>query len=364
MNGKIKVLVVFGGRSGEHEVSVVSARSVVEALDRDKYDILSLGITKEGCWFWGVRPQKWIDSPGEILPHHIQVTAALDPKQPRFIALDGRELPHQGRCDIIFPVLHGPKGEDGTIQGLFEMAGLPYVGSGVLGSSLGMDKDRMKAVFLQAGLPIVPHITVLKSELTRQNEDIAERITSEIGYPCFVKPANLGSSVGISKANNKEELLKALDYAVDFDRKIIVEKGVKAREIELSVLGNDQARASVPGEIIPAKDFYDYEAKYIDSTSKLIIPAQLNENTVKLLQDYAVRAFHAVGAAGLGRVDFFVTSDEKIYVNEINTMPGFTQISMYPKLWEASGIPYGQLVDILIELGLDYYRDSISKKLS
>lgn len=364
MTDKIKVLVVFGGRSGEHEVSVVSARSVAEALDKDKYDILSLGITKEGRWYWGVRPQEWIDSPGKILPHHIQVTVVLDPQQPRFIALDGSVLPAQGKCDIVFPVLHGPKGEDGTIQGLFEMAGLPYVGSGVLGSSLGMDKDRMKAVFREAGLPIVPHITVLRSDLTLYMKDIAERIVSELGFPCFVKPANLGSSVGISKANNIEELLKALDYAGEFDRKIIVEKGVKAREIELSVLGNDQARASVPGEIIPSKDFYDYEAKYIDSTSKLIIPAQLKEDTVNKLQDYAVRAFHAVGAAGLSRVDFFVTEDEEIYLNEINTMPGFTQISMYPKLWEASGIPYGQLVDILIRLGLDNYRENASRKLS
>lgn len=364
MNNKKKVLVVFGGQSGEHEVSVISAESVIKSLDTTKYEILTIGITKEGHWFWGVKPQEWKESKEQIMPQHIQVALALDPQEPKFIALDGSKLDNDGKCDIVFPVMHGPKGEDGTIQGLLEMTGFPYVGSGVLGSSLGMDKDRMKAVFQEAGLPIVPHISVLRSELATEKEKIVERISHLLGFPCFIKPANLGSSVGISKASNKEELITALDYAANFDRKLVIEKGVKAREIELSVLGNDNAKSSIPGEIIPCKEFYDYEAKYLDASSKSIIPAELKESTKKQLQEYAVKAFNAVGAAGLGRIDFFVTEDDTIFVNEINTMPGFTQISMYPKLWEASGLPYRELLDRLIDLGMEYYKDSVNKKLS
>lgn len=364
MKEKIRVLVLFGGQSGEHEVSIVSADSVINALNTEKYEVDSMGITKEGLWYWGVKPSDWQKQKGQILPGYKQVTLALDPGEPRFITLDGSSLPNDGKYDIIFPVLHGPKGEDGTIQGLFEMAGLPYVGSGVLGSSLGMDKDRMKAVFREAGLPIVPHLTVLRSNYNTNPKEITASIVAEIGYPCFIKPANLGSSVGISKANNYEELVKALEYAALFDRKIVVEKGIKAREIELSVLGNDNPQASVPGEIIPCKDFYDYEAKYVDTGSKLIIPAELSATIVRELQNYAVKAFQAIGAIGLGRLDFFVTEDEKIFINEINTMPGFTQISMYPKLWEACGLSYSDLLDRLIELGFEIYRDNNNKRLS
>lgn len=364
MSDKKKVLVIFGGQSGEHEISVVSANSIIKALDTVKYEILTIGITKDGRWFWGVMPEEWIEAKEQIKPEHIQVTLVLEPMNPRFISLNGSQLKNEGKCDIVFPVMHGPKGEDGTIQGLMEVAGFPYVGSGVLGSALGMDKDRMKAVFKDAGLPIVPHITVLRSELAVQKKEIAEKITQQLGFPCFVKPANLGSSVGISKAKDREELISALDYAAEFDRKIVIEKGVKAREIELSVLGNDDAKASIPGEIIPSKDFYDYEAKYIDTGSKLIIPAELNDSTVKQLQEYAVKAFHSVEAFGLSRMDFFVTEDGSIYANEINTMPGFTQISMYPKLWEASGVPYKELLDHLINLGLENFKDNTNKKLS
>lgn len=364
MNDKKKVLVIFGGQSGEHEVSVISADSVIKSLDTTKYEILTIGITKDGRWFWGVKPAEWKEASERIQLHHIQVAVVMDPQQPRFTALDHSELENNGKCDIVFPVMHGPKGEDGTIQGLLEIAGFPYVGSGILGSSLGMDKDRMKAVFKEAGLPIVPHLTTLRSEFVRSKKEVVETISQLLGYPCFIKPANLGSSVGISKANNKEELLTALEYAANFDRKIVIEKGVKAREIELSVLGNDDAKSSIPGEIIPCKEFYDYEAKYLDPSSKLIIPAELNEATIIQLQEYAVKAFHAVGASGLGRVDFFLTNDGSIFVNEINTMPGFTQISMYPKLWEASGIPYSELLDSLIDLGFEYYQDNTNKKLS
>ncbi|NLM21596.1 MAG: D-alanine--D-alanine ligase [Peptococcaceae bacterium] len=363
MNKRTRILLVFGGQSGEHEVSIISAGSIFKALDSAKYEVETVGITKEGLWYWGVKPQEWQEKTGQILPHYKQVTLLLDPKEPRFIALDGSPLSGDGRCDIVFPVLHGPKGEDGTIQGLFDLAGLPYVGSGVLGSALGMDKGKMKAAFRDAGLPIVPHLTFLRSEL-KEIEPMTEKISKVIGYPCFVKPANLGSSVGISKAENEEELWVALALAAEFDRKIIVEKGVKAREIELSVLGNDNPQVSIPGEIIPSKEFYDYEAKYIDTGSKIIIPAALKASVVSKLQEYARRAFLAVEAKGLGRIDFFVTEEDQIYVNEINTMPGFTQISMYPKLWEASGLPYPTLLDQLIELGWARFEDERNRRLS
>jgi D-alanine-D-alanine ligase len=364
MKEKVKVLVIFGGQSGEHEVSIISADSVIKALNIEKYEVQTIGITKEGLWYWGVKPEEWKEQKGQILPHHKQVTLVLNPQDPKFMTMDGSNLPNYGRCDIVFPVMHGPKGEDGTIQGLLEMAGLPYVGSGVLGSSLGMDKDKMKAVFKEAGLPIVPHLTILRNELSMYLKEIVENIVKNVGYPCFIKPANLGSSVGISKAENQEQLIMALEYAAKFDRKIVIEKGIIAREIELSVLGNDLTKASVPGEILPSKDFYDYDAKYVDTGSKLIIPAELSINLIKQLQDYAQKAFRAVGAMGLGRVDFFITGDESIFVNEINTMPGFTQISMYPKLWEASGLAYPDLLDELIKLGFKKFKDDSNRKLS
>jgi len=363
MGEKLKVLVIFGGQSGEHEVSVVSAGSVINALDPEKYDIQTLGITKEGLWYWGVKPADWLENDGGILPIHQQVAIVLNPQNPGFIALDGRELPFGGKCDIILPILHGPKGEDGTIQGLFDLAGIPYIGCGVLGSSLGMDKDRMKAVFREAGLPIVAHLTFLRSELADM-ETVTKKIQERIGYPCFIKPANLGSSVGISKAANEKELWQALNYAAEFDRKIVVEQEVKAREIELSVLGNDDPMVSIPGEIVPAKEFYDYEAKYIDTGSKLYIPADLKQEVIEILQDYAKRAFKAVEGCGLARMDFFVLDDDRIFINEINTMPGFTSISMYPKLWEASGLPYPRLLDKLIELGLKRFADNKNRRIS
>lgn len=364
MSEKINVLIIFGGQSGEHEVSVISANSVSNALNADKYDVQTIGITKDGKWYWGADPQEWMEAKTDITKGIKQVAVALDPQEPCFQAIDGSELPNEGKCDIIFPVMHGPKGEDGTIQGLFEMAGFPYVGSGVLGSSLGMDKDRMKAVFKEAGLPIVPHVTLLRSQINDAPEETVNRIAGEIGFPCFVKPANLGSSVGISKAEDHRQLLEALVFAAKFDRKLVVEKGVKAREIELSVLGNENAKASIPGEIRPTKDFYDYEAKYLDNSSELIIPAKLDDTIIKQLQKYAVMAFDAVGASGLSRVDFFVTEDDQIVINEINTLPGFTQISMYPKLWEASGLNYSKLLDELIQLGFEKYRDDNNRRLS
>lgn len=361
---KLRIAVLFGGQSGEHEVSLNSSSSVLKAIDRDKYDVETIGISQNGRWYWGVEPERVLAEGFPANNEGCQVTLVHDPSEPRFLALDGRALPNGGKVDLVFPVLHGPFGEDGTIQGLLEMTNLPYVGSGVLGSALGMDKDRMKAVFLQAGLPIASYALILRSEYRQDPEGCIGKIENGIGYPCFVKPANLGSSVGISKAHNRVELQKALDLAAIYDRKIVVEENIDGREIEVSVLGNERPRASVAGEILPANEFYDYDAKYLDTGSQLVIPARLDNEVQEKLQDIAVRAFLAVDAAGLSRVDFFVTKDNKIILNEINTMPGFTQISMYSKLWGATGISYSRLVDRLIALGIERFNDSRQRKIA
>ncbi|MDA8228357.1 MAG: D-alanine--D-alanine ligase [Desulfitobacterium hafniense] len=361
-NSRIKVVVLFGGQSGEHEVSLNSAESVLQAIDYSRYEVETIGISKEGQWFWGITPSEWIKN--KSTSKSTQVTLIHDPGNPRFLALDGTSLPDDGRFNLIFPVLHGPLGEDGTIQGLFEVANVPYVGSGVLGSSLGMDKDRMKAVFAYAGLSQAPYLTFLRSEFKLNATKILATIETKLGYPCFIKPANLGSSVGISKAKNRSELIDALSVASTFDRKIVVEQNISGREIEVSVLGNDTPRASIAGEILPAHEFYDYDAKYLDTGSRLVIPAVLDDHILNTLQDMAIKAFKAVEAAGLSRVDFFLTADNKVFINEINTLPGFTKISMYPKLWEASGISYSELIDQLIQLGLERHRDSKDRKIS
>lgn len=361
---KLNVVLLFGGRSGEHEVSLNSAHSIFKAIDRNRYDVATIGINKQGQWFWGVLPENILQEGFPSNDQACQVTLVSDPTHPHFIALDGRSLPNLGQFDLVFPVLHGPFGEDGTLQGLLEMANVPYVGSGVLGSSLGMDKDRMKAVFAEKELPIARYLTVLRSDFLNARETCLKAIEAGIGYPCFIKPANLGSSVGISKAHHRAELLEALNNAAAFDRKIIVEETIIGREIEVSVLGNDVPEASLPGEIKPAQEFYSYEAKYSDIGSSLLIPALLDEAIVKELQKMAIEAFQAVEASGLSRVDFFVTSKNEIFLNEINTLPGFTEISMYPKLWEASGIPYVELIDRLISLGLERFKDKQICKIS
>jgi D-alanine-D-alanine ligase len=355
---KIRLGILFGGRSGEHEVSLTSAASLLKALDPAKYEVVPIGITRQGRWLLGSAADKLL--PG-VLKNGKPVTPSVDPTGPGLIPLSLAERGPSNRrpaVDVIFPVLHGTFGEDGTLQGLLELAGIPYVGAGVLGSAVGMDKDVMKRLFRDAGLPVVPWIVILRGKWVEEPRTARKLIEREIGYPLFVKPANLGSSVGISKVRRARELAPALDLAARYDRKILVEKAVDAREIECSVLGNDRPEASVSGEVVPINEFYDYEAKYIKEGSELIIPAKLTKRQSATVRKLAVAAFRAVDCAGMARVDFLM--DRKsgtVFVNEINTIPGFTPISMYPKLWEASGIPYPRLVDRLVALALERHRE-------
>ena len=385
---KLRVGILFGGRSGEHEVSLLSAASVLNAIDKEKYDVVPIGITKDGRWLTAehaehllqgklmleprnlragdpeTTPSAAVLARGEsvvVPPEPVHRQSGLVPFQTD-AAMMRRASDRAINVDVIFPVLHGTFGEDGTIQGLLELADIPYVGAGVLGSAAGMDKDIMKSLFIAAGIPIVKHVTLLRSMWEKEPKKVA-KLVAKLKYPVFVKPANLGSSVGISKAHNRKELGPAIEEAAKFDRKIVIEQGVggakeKAREIECSVLGNDEPAASVPGEIVPGKEFYDYTAKYVDEGSQLIIPAKLSKSETKKVQDLAIAAFKAVDCSGLARVDFLMDpKTRKIYLNEINTMPGFTAISMYPKLWAASGLAYADLIDRLIQLGIERHED-------
>jgi len=392
---KLRVGILFGGRSGEHEVSLLSAASVLEAIDKSKYEVVPIGITKEGRWVTALHAENLLrgkSSEENVRASHLRagdpqatttaaVLAAGDgiivppmPAAESLVPFESTAPAPPGaeavQVDIIFPVLHGTFGEDGTIQGLLELADIAYVGAGVLGSAAGMDKDVMKRLFADAGLPLVRHATVLRREWQNNASKICKLIESKLKYPVFVKPANLGSSVGISKVHGRGELPAAMDQAGGYDRKIIVEQGVggkrgKAREIECSVLGNDDAQASIAGEIIPGKEFYDYAAKYRDEGSELLIPAKLNKSQMKSVQQMAVAAFRAVDCSGLARVDFLMDPKSgKIYVNEINTMPGFTAISMYPKLWAASGVKYRELIDRLIKLGMERHEDKKKNRYS
>lgn len=360
MTKRLRVGVVFGGRSGEHEISLRSAESIIKALDPARYEVVPIAITKAGRWLTAGESVGLL--PGAVMESADTPVALLgDPTARGLQRLDrARSAADAQPLDIIFPVLHGTYGEDGTIQGLLEMADLPYVGCGVLASSTGMDKVVMKRLFREAGLPIVEFTHFLRREWESDAESVERRVSDEIGFPCFVKPANLGSSVGISKAKDSESLRSAIALAARYDRKIVVERGIIGREIEVSVLGNDDPRASIPGEIVPqTAEFYDYQAKYIDDNgARLIIPAELSEETIAELQRLAVRAFQAIDGAGLARVDFFIEQGSgQILVNEINTLPGFTSISMYPKLWEASGLSYAALIDRLIELAIERHEE-------
>jgi D-alanine-D-alanine ligase len=403
---KIRVGILFGGRSGEHEVSLLSAASVLKAIDKDKYEVVPIGITKEGRWLTPAHAQRLLrgeelhrESAQETSGRHLRAgdpeatpgaavlakgEAVIVPPVPQSHglvpfeseALESTTHPaeHSTDVDVIFPVLHGTFGEDGTIQGLLELADIAYVGAGVLGSAAGMDKDVMKKLFAAAGLPIVKHVTILRNHWAESGKAVERQVEASLKYPVFVKPANLGSSVGISKARDRKELGQAIDTAAGYDRKIVIEQAVggkkhKARELEVSVLGNDEPKASIAGEIVPSADFYDYNAKYLDEGSKLLIPARITKKQMKDVQQMAIRAFQAVDCSGLARVDFLMEPGTgkktgKIYVNEINTMPGFTSISMYPKLWAASGLAYPQLIDRLIQLAQERHEEKKKNRYS
>lgn len=347
-----RVAVVFGGRSAEHEVSVVSARSILQALDPQKYEVSLIGIDREGRWH--LLPALPAPEPALGLPtvreeEGKEVALSRVPGERALVADDGT----RSEVDVVFPVLHGPFGEDGSIQGMLELAGVPYVGAAVLASAVGMDKAVQKVLFTAAGLPVVPHLVVHETEWEEDHAGVEARGLA-LGLPLFVKPATLGSSVGITKVKKPEELPAAIEEALSFGRKILVERGMEgAREIECAVLGNDDPVASLPGEILPSAEFYDYRAKYLDAGTRLEVPARLEDGQVSEIQRMAIAAFRAIDCAGMARVDFFVREPEGIVLNEINTIPGFTEVSMYPKMWEASGLPYGHLVDRLLELAVE-----------
>jgi len=365
---KIRVGIIFGGRSGEHEVSFCSASSIIKAIDKGKYIVVPIGITKEGRW---ISPQ---DSELALQSGRIKgkntVILLNDSFSKSLVCIDNNQKLDKNsaldKLDVIFPALHGPYGEDGTVQGLLELANIPYVGAEVAASAISMDKELMKTIFKQKGLPVLKWLTIKRKEWQKDKEKILSLIQNGFEYPLFVKPTNLGSSVGITKVHKKEELEKAIDLASSYDRKILIEKGLEeVREIECGVLGNDEPRASVVGEVKPAGEFYDYDSKYIDEGTQLIIPADLPDEVSQEVQRIALRAFKAVDAAGMARVDFFVSKKEnKIYLSEINTIPGFTSTSMYPRLWEASGIPYPELIDRLIQLALERHQDKKQNKIS
>jgi D-alanine-D-alanine ligase len=358
MARKLRIGIVFGGRSGEHEVSVASARSIMAAIDQSQYDVVPIAIARSGQWLPGVEPRALMapgDAPADTTPTASDADVTGFALLPQASATDGQRL---GEVDVIFPVLHGTYGEDGALQGMLEMAGLPYVGCGVLGSALGMDKEKAKLIFQAAGLPTVPGTIVLRRDVEQDPEAVVAAMIAALGLPLFIKPANLGSSVGVSKAHDEAELRAALALAARYDRKIIVERAINCREVECAVLGNDDPQASVAGEIVPSKEFYDYEAKYLDGASRLIIPAPIPDDTAAAIQRMAITAFRALDLSGLARVDFFLDRETgQVYLNEVNTMPGFTDISMYPKLWEASGLPYPALIDRLIQLALEHHAD-------
>ncbi|PYQ97564.1 MAG: D-alanine--D-alanine ligase A [Acidobacteria bacterium] len=368
---KLRVGVIYGGRSGEHEVSLASAAAVFQNLDPERYEPVPIRIEKDGRWILPDRAPSLV-SAAEVIH---SAAAKLDPsggsREAHLVAHPGNDTlmtidRHQAQpvvsglgLDVVFPVLHGPYGEDGTVQGLLELANVPYVGAGVLASAVGMDKATMKLVFTAKGLPVGDYEVVLKRDWQRDERAIMKAAVDRLGFPMFVKPANLGSSVGISKARHATELRAAIDLAAGFDRKIVIEAAIpQAREIECAVLGNDEPEASVPGEIIPGREFYDYEAKYLDDSSKTLIPAPLTEAQTVEVRTLAIRAFKAVDCSGMARVDFLLAGDSGVlFVNEVNTIPGFTTISMYSKMWAASGLPYPKLVDRLIALALDRHAE-------
>src|SRR5262245_42560838 len=369
---KLRVGVIYGGRSGEHEVSLASAAAVFQNLDPERYEAIAIRIEKDGRWSLPPEPPKMMkaadtiaDSRGARLPAQDETREAhlvAHPGGDTLLTIDRRadQSSVSGLAlDVVFPVLHGPYGEDGTVQGLLELANVPYVGAGVLASSVGMDKATMKVVFAGKGLPVGDYEVVLKRDWLRDERAIMSAVVNKLGFPVFVKPANLGSSVGISKAKHATELRTAINLAAEFDRKIVIQAAVPdAREIECAVLGNDDPAASVPGEVIPSREFYDYEAKYLDDSSQTVIPAPLSERQTEDVRRLAIAAFKAIDGSGMARVDFLLAGESGVlYLNEVNTIPGFTTISMYSKMWDASGLPYPKLIDKLIALAIERHRE-------
>jgi len=373
---KLRVGVIFGGRSGEHEISIRSARAIVESIDRKRFDVVPIAITKEGKWLPPAHS-------AELLPASVQPLLASsstattgdvailgDPSHKGLISLKGNDQPLVAeKLDVVFPALHGTYGEDGTLQGLLEMADVPYVGCGVLASACGMDKVTMKSLFVQAGLPICKHVWFLRSQWRAEPEKIIRKVLRDIRVPCFVKPANLGSSVGVSRANDRQSLTKAIDLAAEYDRKIIVEEEVVAREIECAVLGNDEPKASLPGEYVvydEAARFLDYTEKYTNTGNvSFVVPAPLTKAMTTRIQKMAIKAFQSIDGAGLARVDFFLTRNgDDLIINELNTMPGLTEVSGYPKMWQASGLPFARLLETLIDLAFERHRDKSLTKTS
>lgn len=355
MQQRIRVGVIYGGRSGEHEVSIESARSLLEAIDLTRYEVLPIAITHEGTWHI-VDPTALLED-GDA--HRTPLLPSADPQTPGLIAMNGTLSPARESLDVVFPLVHGTYGEDGCVQGLLELAGVPYVGAGVLGSAVAMDKIVMKRVFAAAGLAGVSWVEVSRGAWERDPGRVEDDVARRAGFPCFVKPANLGSSVGISKALSLEQLHSAIADAAQYSARILVEAGVDARELECGILGNDDPKASVVGEVQVARDFYDYEAKYHDERTRFTIPAQIPDELSDRIRTLAVQAFLAVGATGMARVDFFLERQSgALYLNELNTIPGFTPVSAYPRLWEASGVPYRELINRLIGMALERHADN------
>ena len=363
---KLKVGVIFGGRSGEHEVSLHSANSIMRALNPDKYEIIPVGISRKGNWMLGVKPEAMLENQAAngkscLLysgNHEKKIQPDTTSSGKGLILVDNPKSENKINLDLLFPIVHGTLGEDGTMQGLLEQADMPYVGCGVMASAVGMDKTIAKKLFRDAGLNVAPFMQVLRSTWKKNPQSIITQIEEKFTYPCFVKPVNSGSSVGISKATDKTSLTQAINEAGRFDRKILIEAFVEGRELEVSVLGNDEPIASLPGEVVPCNEFYDYKAKYVDDRSELKIPADLTEQQIEAIRNQAITAYKALDCAGMARVDFFLEKEtNKLVINEINTIPGFTRISMYPKLWEATGISYPELCDRLIKLALERYQE-------
>lgn len=360
---KTRVAVVFGGRSGEHEVSIISAKNIMEAMDKDKYEIIPIGITKDGRWLTGEKATEGFQNNDYSGLEEVNLNTKSGSKELLNLKSDGSYTKLE--VDIFFPALHGPFGEDGTIQGLFEMANVPYTGCGVMASSVGMDKLTTKALLDEAGIPVIPYLGFNKHTWDENPDEVMHRVLSELELPVFVKPSNMGSSVGVSKVKKRADLRKAIEFALEFDHRILVEKALNIRELECSILGNDDPKASRVGEVLVGGEFYDYNDKYVNGVSKTQVPADIKPQLEKNIQAQCIKAYKLIDGAGLSRCDtFYCKNTGEIYINEINTFPGFTSISMYPKMWEASGISYANLIDKIIDFGFEKYEQKQLKKVS